>query len=142
MPVCVEGDGYAVEPYQAPHQQEVVVGVLLLAEQRVGHDAGGVVDGQQHRKEGPSSPSHRLWLPSTCISMPSRGIRCRRTRCRGGRRPAAARALQAGSRQHTPQRGPTDVYPLALSEQLAQVSVVGVRVAGLSKAQHLGLCRL
>ena len=33
---------------------------------------------------GPSFPSHQL--PSTWISMPSRGIRCRRTLCFGGRR--------------------------------------------------------
>ena len=40
----------------------------------------------QRYERGSSSPSHRWWLPSTCTSMPSRGIRCRRTRCRGGRR--------------------------------------------------------
>ena len=32
VPVGVEGDGYAVALYQPPHQQEVVAGVLLLAE--------------------------------------------------------------------------------------------------------------
>ena len=50
MAVGVEGDGYAVALYQPPHQQEVVAGVLLLAEQGVDHDAGGVIDGQQQRE--------------------------------------------------------------------------------------------
>ena len=35
---------------QAPHQQEVVAGVLLLAEQGVDHDASSVIDGQQQRE--------------------------------------------------------------------------------------------
>ena len=59
--------------------------------------------------------------------------RCRRTRCRRQRRPSSSSDRLPA---HTP-RGPTDVYPLALSEQLAQASVVGVL---LSKAKHLGLC--
>ena len=32
------------------HQQEVVAGVLLLAEQSVDHDASGVIDGQQQHE--------------------------------------------------------------------------------------------
>ena len=54
-------------------------------------------------------------------------------------RPAAARALQAGARQYAPQRGPSDVYAFTLPEQLAQMCVIRFRVAGPSKAQHLGL---
>ena len=45
-------------------------------------------------------------------------------------RPTAARALQASGHQYAPQRGSTDLYALALPEQLAQVSVVGIGVAG------------
>ena len=44
-PLGVEGNGYAMVLDQAHHQQEVVAGVLLLAEQGIDHDARGVVDG-------------------------------------------------------------------------------------------------
>ena len=57
-------------------------------------------------------------------------------------RPAVARALQAGTHQYAPQSSPADVYALAIREQLAQVSVVDLRVTGLSKAQHFGPCRI
>ena len=46
-------------------------------------------------------------------------------------RPTVAWALQTGTRQYAPQRGSTDLYALALPKQLAEVSVVGIGVAGL-----------
>ena len=58
------------------------------------------------------------------------------------RRLAEARALHAGGHQYVPQRGSTDLYALALPEQLTQMSVIDIRVAGLSKSQHFGLRRL
>ena len=140
VPVGVEGDGYAEALYQAPHQQEVVAGVLLLAEQGVCHDAGGVIDGQQQR-EGRTMVSkppvmaavhlHQHALaghPLPAYTVPGR--------------PAVAWAPQTGTRQYAPQCGPAGLYPLTLPEQLTQVSVIGFGVAGPGKAQHPGPCRL
>ena len=50
VPVGVQGDGSAATLYQGLHQQEVIVGVLLLAEDGVDHRAGGIVHGDQQRE--------------------------------------------------------------------------------------------
>ena len=117
-----------------------VVNVLLLAEQGVDHDAGGVIDGQQQREgrtivsKPPVVAAVHLYQhalaghPLPADTVPGR--------------PTVAWALQTGTRQYAPQRGSTDLYALALPEQLAQVSVVGIGVAGLSKSQHFGPQRL
>ena len=47
VPVSVDGDGYAVAPYETLHQQEVVMGVRMLKEEGVDYHARGVVHGQQ-----------------------------------------------------------------------------------------------
>ena len=84
----------------SPHQQGQVVAGRSPARRTVGvdHDAGwqsstasSSAKGADHR----SSTATRWWLPSTCTSMPSRGIRCRRTRCRGSY--GGADLFQAGS---------------------------------------------
>ena len=138
--VGVEGDGYAVALDQLPHQQEVVAGVLLLAEQGVDHGAGGVVDGQQ-QCEGRTIVSKPPVVAAVHLHQHALAGHPLPADTVPGR-PTAARALQAGGHQYAPQCGSTDLYALAFPEQLAQMSVIGIGVAALSKAQHFGLLRL
>ena len=51
VPIGVEGDGYAADAAitRPWNQQEVIVGVLLLAEEGVDHRTGGIVHRQQQR---------------------------------------------------------------------------------------------
>ena len=49
MPVGVKGDGYAATLQKALDQQEVIVGVLLLAEEGIDHRTGGIVHCDQQR---------------------------------------------------------------------------------------------
>ena len=130
----------AFEPAEARRIAERLEIHYTLAEQGVDHDAGSVIDGQQQREgrtivsKPPVVATVHLYQhalaghPLPADTVPGR--------------PTAARALQAGTRQYAPQRGSTDLYALALPEQLAQVSVVGIGVAGLSKSQHFGPQRL
>ena len=85
VPVGVEGDGCAEMLHETLDQQEVTVSVLLLAEEGVDHRTGGIVHCDQQRERRRLVPSHGWWLPSIWISMPSRGMRWRRTRWQGGR---------------------------------------------------------
>ena len=56
--------------------------------------------------------------------------------------PSTARTAQTGAQQDTPQRGAFYVYALTLSQQLAQVRVVGSLVSRALKVQHIGLLHL
>jgi len=81
VPVTVNGQGYPMPLDQLVYEQEVARSVFLLAEQGGWYSAGGVIYGQQQGELDPPSPSQRWWLPSTCSSIPSWGMRRRRTRC-------------------------------------------------------------
>ena len=72
--------------HETVNQQEVAVGVLLLAEEGVDHRTGGIVHRDQQRERRCLIPQPRVMTAVHLdISIPSRGIRCRRTRCLGGR---------------------------------------------------------
>ena len=67
-----------------------------------------------------------LRLPAGAIRTTITSAEGHSLRCKGRRvRPAAT------------QRGSTDLHALVLADQLAQMSGIGIRVAGLSKSQHL-----
>ena len=50
VPVSVESDWYAATLHQALDQQEVAVGLLLLAEEGVDHGTGGIIYRDQQRE--------------------------------------------------------------------------------------------
>ena len=85
LAVCVECDGNAATLQKTVDQQEVAVGVLLLAEEGVDHRAGGIVHRDQQRERRHPVPQARVMSAAHWISMPSRGIRWQRTRCFGWR---------------------------------------------------------
>ena len=114
VPVGVEGDGHTVALYQAPHQQEVVAGVLLLAEHGVDHDARGVVHGQQQR-EGSTMVSKPPVVAAVHLYQHARAGHPLPAGTVPGRS-TVAWALQTGTRQYAPQCGSTDLYALALPE--------------------------
>ena len=58
VPVGVECEWYADLLHQALEQQEVVVGVLLLAEEGVDHRAGGIAYRDQQCERWHLAPSH------------------------------------------------------------------------------------
>ena len=73
VPVGVECDWYADMLHQALDQQEVAVGVLLLAEEGVDHRTGGIVHRDQQserRRLAPQPPVKRNCHPSESACPP------------------------------------------------------------------------
>ena len=85
VPVGVECDWYADMLHQALDQQEVAVGVLLLAEEGVDHRTGGIVHRDQQSERRRLAPQPRVMTAVHLDQHASRGMRWRRTRCLGGR---------------------------------------------------------
>ena len=108
--------------WQALDQQEVAVGVLLLAEEGVDHRAGGIVHGDQQRERRRLFPPPRVMaavhldqhaLPGHALAAhPALG------------RPPAPRTAQSGVDRNTPQGGPANVAALPFAQQLAEMGVV------------------
>ena len=115
MSVCIQCGRYAAVPYQTPHQQEVAVGILQLAEQGIDHYPSGVIHCKQQRELRSifSQPSvvaavylnqHTLaWHP-----LPPNAVL---------RRATPTRTVHTGVRQYLAQRVTTDVYALPLPQQ-------------------------
>ena len=128
VPVGVEGDGYAAALQQALDQHEVAVGVLLLAEEGVGHRTGGIVHGDQQRERRRLFPQPRVM---TAVHLDQHALPGQPLTAYPelGRTPSP-RTAQTGVDQDAPQGGPADVDALALAQQLAEMGVVGPCVLG------------
>ena len=134
VPVCVEGDGSAATLYQGLHQQEVIVGVLLLAEEGVDHRTSGIVHRNQQRERRRLIPQPRVIaavhldqhaLPGHALTAhPVFG------------RPPAPWTAQTGVDQDTPQGRPADFDALSFAQQLAQMGVVGLCILGARQMNH------
>ena len=136
VPVGVEGDGYAATLHQAVDQQEVAVGVLLLAEEGIDHSTGGIVHRDQQRERRRLFPQPRVM---TAVHLNQHAL--------PGHAPAAhpvlgrtpsPRTAQTGVDQDAPQGGPADVDALALAQQLAEMGVVGPGVPGTGQTDYVG----
>ena len=139
----VECDWYADMLHQALDQQEVAVGVLLLAEEGVDHRTGGIVhrDQQSERRRLAPQPRVMTAVHLDQHAFPGHALAAYPVL---GRTPAP-RTAQSGARQDAPQGGPADVDALALAQQLAEMRVVGPCVSGTSQVNHgscngLGCC--
>ena len=114
VPVGVEGDGYATTLHQALEQPEVVVGILLLAEEGDDHRTGGIVHRGQYRELGTVIAQ----LPVIAAvhldqhSLPRHALAAHPVL---GRTPSPQTA-QTGIDQDAPQGGPADVDAVALAQ--------------------------
>jgi hypothetical protein len=135
MAVVVDVQGDATSPQHLPDQEEVALGVLLLAKERCYYLAGGVVNGaeeaelgplwaepvveaavylQEHSFLGPAVPAAAMpgW-PASLLGLLSR---------------LAAQALHAG---------PAEDNALVAEEQLAEVRVVAGGIPASPQPHHL-----
>ena len=116
VPVGVECDWYADMLHQALDQQEVAVGVLLLAEEGVDHRTGGIVhrDQQSERRRLAPQPPVITAIHLNQHALPGHPLTAHPVL---GRAPSP-RTAEPGVHQDAPQRGPAHVEALAFTEQL------------------------
>ena len=143
VPVGVEGDWYAEMLHQALEQPEVVVGILLLAEEGIDHRTGGIVHREQYRELGTviAQPPVIAAVQLDQHALPGHALTAHPVL---GRTPAP-RTAQTGVDQDAPQGGPADVDAVAFAQQLAEMGLVGPGVPGTSQVNHgscngLGCC--
>ena len=117
------GEGNAAAPEQALHQQEVAVGVLMIAEEGVDHAARGIVHREQDRelRSVLSQPPVIAAVQLDQHTLPGHPLPAHPVL---GRAPSP-RTVQSGVDQDAPQGGPADDDTLALSKQLTEMRVVG-----------------
>ena len=139
VPVNVEGHRCAAALKQALHQEEVIAGVLLSAEEGIDHGPGRVVHSDQE---------HELWSVAAqppviaAVHLDRHTLAGHALSAHGVLRwTPFPRVAQAGVQQDAPQGAPANVDTLTFTEQLAQVSVVGSRLAGTGQMQCLRLGR-
>ena len=140
VPVGVQGEGNAAALQEALDQQEVAVGVLLLAEEGVDHRAGGIVHCDQQRERWNPVPQPRVMTAVHLDqhSLPGHSLAAYPVLWLA----PAPRTAQPGVDQDAPQGGPADVDAVAVAQQLAEMGVVGPCVPGASQVNHSGCNRL
>ena len=136
VPVDVEGHGNASALHQVLDQQEIGVGLLLLAEQGVGHRAGGIIHCDEQRERRNLIPQPRVEAAVHLDQHPLSGHSLAAYPVLG--RTPSPWTLQPGVDQDAPERGPADVDALAFAQQLAEMGVVGPWVPGASQMNHIG----
>ena len=136
VPVGVQGEGNAAALQEALDQQEVAVGVLLLAEEGVDHRAGGIVHCDQQRERWNPVPQPRVMTAVHLYqhSLPGHALAAYPVLWLA----PVPRTAQPGVAQDAPQGGPADVDAVAVAQQLAEMSVVGPCVPGASQVNHSG----
>ena len=119
--------GSAAALQEALDQQEVAVGVLLLAEEGVDHRAGGIVHCDQQRERWHPVPQPRVMTAVHLDqhSLPGHSLAAHPVLWRT----PSPRTAQPGVDQDAPQGGPADVEALAFAQQLAEMGVQ-VRLRG------------
>ena len=132
----VQGDGSAATLYQGLHQQEVIVGVLLLAEDGVDHRAGGIVHGDQQRERRYLVAQPRV-MTAVHLDEHARARHALAAHPVLGW-PPLSRTAQTGVDQDTPQGRPADFDALSFAQQLAEMGVVGPCVPGACQVNHIG----
>ena len=137
VPIGVQGDGSAPTLYQVLHQQEVIVGVLLLAEEGVDHLTGGIVHRDQQRGWRRLVPPPRVMA---AVHLDEHALAGHALAAHPvlGRTPLPWTA-QASVDQDAPQGRPADFDALPFAQQLAEMGVVGPCVPGACQVNHI--CR-
>ena len=110
------------------------MGVLVLTEKGVDYHARGVVHGQQQGELWTIASKPPMVAAVYLYQHPLSGHTLSAYPVL--RWTTAAGTGKTSSYQYAPQCGSADLYVLSLSEQLAQVGVISLRVAGSSKMQH------
>ena len=122
--------------HQTLDQQEVAMGVLLLAEEGVDHRTGGIVHCDQQRERRRLVPQPRVM---TAVHLDQHALPRHALAAHPvlGWTPSP-RTAETGVDQDAPQGGPADVDALALAKQLAEMGVVGPFVPGASQTNYAG----
>ena len=134
MAVSVEGNGDAPALDQPFYQVEVASGVLLLAKQRVGHSASGIVHRQEQGEVGASVPQPGMMAAVNLHqhaflghSLPSYPVSGRTTFPRAG---------NARPGQDAVHRPPAEVNSLPATQQLGEVGLIGSGIGGAGQLHH------
>ncbi len=137
--VGVQGEGEAAPLHQALQQPEISEAVLLLAEESVDHDAGGVVHGEEQRELGSAlaQPAVMSAVQLDQHSFPGHSFTAYQLLWRT----PSPRALQPCVDQDAPQGGPADMDALAFAEQLIEMSMAGSLAYRSSQMHHPALVR-
>ena len=136
VPVGVQGEGNAAALQEALDQQEVAVGVLLLAEEGVDHRAGGIVHCDQQRERWNPVPQPRVMTAVHLYqhSLPGHSLAAY---------PVLWLAPAPGLLNPAlPRMRRRVVLPMSMpsrsAQQLAEMGVVGPCVPGASQVNHSG----
>ncbi len=129
-------DGTLIEAAASLKSFKPRAGVLLLAEEGVDHGTGGIVHGDQQRERRRLVPQPGVMTAAHLDqhALPRHALTANPVL---GRTPSP-RTAQPRVDQDAPQGGPADVDAVALTQQLAEMGVVGPGVPGTSQTHYIG----
>lgn len=138
--VGVRRAGEAIAPDELAEEQEVAVGILLRAEDAAEDLARGVVDGGVEHQPRPA-----IFEPGMVAAVhldEESGLGHAFTAAAMAGRAAGAGAADPGRAEEPLHRAPRQTQALARSEQLGEVVIIHVHIAGAGQGEHPGPDRL